>query len=133
MQQKAITPSANLQVRIEREQSLDRAQQTAVGTQSGDSKLNDGRRLAWFSLCEAGAKQVFFVLTMLRPFTGVNLDPATASQETATLHSRPPLEDEPLGQASCPDMPRSQSKSGISWRTPWLYVILLILVGLLLF
>lgn len=150
MQQNVKTLQANVE-RLDGEtgqrQSFDRMEQAVPWTDPVDSKLDDLRRLAWLSVklcnsflhrwlnvCEVGVEEVFFALTMLRPFAGVNLDPMTAPQETASLHSRPLLEENSfLSPADSLDLSRSQPRLEISWRTPWLYLILLLLVWLLLF
>ncbi len=128
-------------------ESLDRMEEAAPRTEPCDSKLENARRLAWagvklcnsflyrwFNLCEVGAGEIFYAMLMPRFFAQVDLDLATAPQETAILHSRHLLEENDfLRPASSPDVSRGQSKSAISWRTPWLYLIFLLLVWLLLF
>ena len=150
MRQKTMASQASFE-RLDwetgQEQSLDRIEQGSPWTEPGCSKLVNPRRLAWlgvklcnsffhrwFNLCEVGAEELLFALPMVRSFAGMDSDPMTASQETATLHSRPLLgERDFFSEADSPDMSGNQSKFEISWRTPWLYLVLLLLVWLLLF
>ena len=88
----------------------------------------------WLNLCEVGAEEIFFALTMLRPFSGVNLDPAAAPQEAATLNSPQLFEEQELGEeGNVEGISASRTRFTISWRTPWLYLIFALLLWLLLF
>ena len=126
---------------------LDRMEGATPRTEACDSKLANARRLAWvgvklcnsflyrwFNLCEVGAGEIFYAMLMPRFFAAVDFDPITAPQEMATLHSRHLLEEHDfLRPANSTGISGGQSKSEISWRTPWLYLIFLLLVWLLLF
>jgi hypothetical protein len=130
-----------------REWALDRLEEMRLSNEQGRTKLGDARRLAWagvklcnsllyrwFNLCEVGAEDLFYAFRMRRFFAGMDLDPATSPQETDTFHSHRVLEeDDYLRPANSPELPGSQSRSAISWRTPWLYLIFLLLIWLLLF
>jgi hypothetical protein len=129
------------------EQSLDRIEQAAPWTEPCYSKVVNARRLAWlgvklcnsflhrwFNLCDVGAEELLYALPMLHSFAGVDVDPMTAPQETATLHSRHlPGEHDFLSPANSRALSGNQSKFEVSWRTPWLYLVFLLLVWLLLF
>lgn len=132
---------------IEQEASLDRMEKAAPWTEPCSSKLGKMSRLAWLgvklgnsflhrwlNLCEVGAEEVFYALLTPRFFAGAELDPMTAPQETSTLHSGRLLgEHDFLRPANSPALTEVQSKFEISWRTPWLYLVFLLLVWLLLF
>ena len=94
----------------------------------------------WLNLCEVGVEEVFFALTMLRPFAGVNFAPVTEPQQSAPFNSRHLLEEREFSQTdnspATPEMPSNSAitwRYAISWRSPWLYLILLLLIWLLLF
>ena len=132
---------------IEREQSLDRVEEIALWTKPGYSELDNVRRLAWLgvklcrsflqrwlNLCEVGVEEVFFALTMLHSFAGVDLDSVTAPREMAALHSRQLVGEQDFSRTEdSPALSRNRSKFAIPWRTPWLYLVFLLLVWLLLF
>jgi hypothetical protein len=132
---------------IEQEEPLDRIGQADSGTESRHVQLSDAQRLAWmgvklcnsllhrwFNLCEVGLEEVFYALLMPRFFAEAELIPATASQETASLHSRHLSEDNDfLQSADSADSSGHWPELAISWKTPWLYLVLLLLVWLLLF
>jgi len=150
MQQKNLALEASFE-RLggenEQQQSLDQMEQVATWTEPCRLELVNLRRLAWrgiklctsflqrwFNLCEVGAEEVFFALTMLRSFAGVDFAPATSPRESAALHSIHLLgEQEFSSSADSPAQSRIESESAISWRTPWLYLVFLLLVWLLLF
>ncbi|MGA9669483.1 MAG: hypothetical protein WBQ94_09760 [Terracidiphilus sp.] len=131
----------------EQEKSLDPMEEMAFGTERGAYLLRDLRRLAWLgvklcnsllhrwlNLCEVVVEEVFYVLLMPHFFAEVELSPAIAPQETANLHSRHLLrENDFLGSANSPDSSGERSQFAISWRKPWLYLVLVLLVWLLLF
>ncbi|MGD0939237.1 MAG: hypothetical protein ABR905_05945 [Terracidiphilus sp.] len=97
-------------------------------------KLSNTFLWRWLNLCEVGVEEIFFALTMLRPFGGVNLDPLTAPQGTAALDSRRLTEEHSfLGDSNFRDSSERHPEPAISWRTPWLYFVLFLLVWLLLF
>jgi len=88
----------------------------------------------WLNVCEIGAEEIFFALTMLRSFSGVNLETVPAGQEAAALNSRSLFgERDSARETDSAEMAWSQPKAAISWRTPWLYLVLVLLVWLLLF
>jgi hypothetical protein len=132
---------------MERVESFERMEPADSGAEPHSSKLRDVRRLAWlgvklcnsllhrwFNLCEVGVEDVFYALLMPHFFAEVELVPVTASQETVSLHSNHPLEENGfLRQADSRDPSEDQPEPAISWRTPWLYLVLLLLVWLLLF
>jgi len=147
MQQKTVTSQTSFAGQIEREELLDPMERMESAAEPGYASLDDLRRLAWrgvklsssflqrwLNICEVGFEEVFFALTMLRPFAGVNLDPVTAPQETATLDSHRLMEENDFLQPdNSQGISASPSNPAISWRTPWLYLILFVLVWLLLF
>ena len=150
MRQKTLTSQASFE-RLDREtgqgRALDRMVEMGTPAEQGRTKLGDARRLAWagvklcnsllyrwLNLCEVGAEDLFYAFRMRRFFAGMDLDPATAPQETAGFHSHRLLdEDDYLRPANSPELQGSRSRSAISWRTPWLYLIFLLLIWLLLF
>jgi hypothetical protein len=147
MQQKTPTSEASFAGQIEREESLNSLERMGSATAPSPTTLDDLRGMAWrgvklstaflqrwLNLCEVGVEEIFFALTMLRPFAGVNFEPVTAPRETAMFNSRHLLEEQEFSRAdSAPDMPEMPSNYAISWKTPWLYLILLLLIWLLLF
>lgn len=150
MRQKTLASSASFEGHdreTQREEFLDRTEVTASWTEPRCLKLDDLRRLAWLgiklcnafvqrwlNLCEVGVEEVFFGLTMLRSFAGVDLGAVTAPRETAILASRSLMEaHDSLRPASSPEMLWGHSNSTISWKTPWLYLVFPLLVWLLLF
>jgi hypothetical protein len=147
MQQKTLTSQASFAGQIEREESVDPMERMESATEPGHATLDDLRSFAWrgvklsssflqrwLNLCEVGVEEVFFALTMLRLFSGVNLDPVTAPQETSALDSHRLMEEHDFLQPdNSPGFSGSPSNPAISWKTPWLYLILLLLVWLLLF
>jgi len=147
MQQKTPTLPASFAEQIEREASLESMEQVGSAKEPSHAMLDELREMTWrgvrlstsflqrwLNLCEVGVEEMFFAVTMLRPFAGVNFDPITAPRETAIFNSRHLLEEQDFSRAdSSPDMPEMPSNYAISWRTPWLYLILLLLIWLLLF
>jgi hypothetical protein len=111
-------------------------------------KPSNGRKLAWrgvvlcncflhrwFNLCDCGAEAAFYLYAspLLRCFAGMNSGGAAGPQETAVLGSRHLLEQHGiLGRGNSPALDESPSKFEISWRSPWLYLSLLLLAWLLL-
>ena len=149
MRQKILVSQASFEGlgdEIDQEQSLDRIEQLENWTESRESKQATLHRLAWlavklcnsfvhrwFNLCEVSV-EVFYAMLTPRFFAGVDLDPMTAPQETATLHSGHLLRDQDYSRpANSTEMRENQSNYEISWKTPWLYFVLLLLIWLLLF
>jgi hypothetical protein len=147
MRQKTLVDEAGcdgLDRESEQEDSLESIEQANSGAVPRSLKLSDARRLAWlglklcnswlyrwFNLCEIGVEEVFYALLMPHFFAEVELVPATASQEAATRHS---LEENGyFSPADSPEPSSDRPEPAISWRTPWLYLVLLLLVWLLLF
>jgi hypothetical protein len=85
----------------------------------------------WFNLYDLGIEQDLYVSPLLRRFAGMDLCHAGAPQETASLCrcDLPGREDflEPEYSAA---LPGRESKSGIPWRSPWLYLSLLLFAWL---
>lgn len=150
MRQKTLASQASferLDWQTGQQQSLDRMEQGSPWTESGHSMPFNLHRLAWlgvklcssffhrwFNLCEVGAEELLFALPMVRCFAGMDSDPMTAPQETATLPSRHLVgERDFFSEANSPEMSGYQSRFEISWKTPWLYLVFLLLVWLLLF
>ncbi len=147
MRQKTLTTEMSferLDREMEREVSLDRTEQTRISTEPSRVRLV---KFAWVSiklcnsllyrmlnLCEVGVDEVFYAFRMRRFFAGMELNPVTVPQESATFHSHPLLEeDNYLRPANSQDISGRRSNFEISWRTPWLYMVLLLLIWLLLF
>jgi hypothetical protein len=113
----------------------------------GWQKPGNGRRLAWlgvelcssflhrwFNVYEIGAEDALYALPGLRRFAGVNLGSIAAPCETVSLHARRLLERHDFSRpVNSQAFSGSPLESGISWRTPWLYLPFLLLVLLLLF
>jgi hypothetical protein len=150
MQQETLASEASvegLDREMEQESSLEGMQQVGSGMEQGDSKLSDARRLAWlgvklcnsllhrwFNICEVGVEEIFYALLMPHFFAEVELAPVTASQEKAGFSSHRLLgENDFLRPAESSESSGDRPESAISWRTPWLYLVLLLLVWLLLF
>jgi IS5 family transposase len=155
MWQKSLVTQANTdELGRETEQGLsfDRQEQLTPWTEDVDlapaescnPKPGSVRRLArlclklcsclfhrWFNLYDLGIEEDLYISPLLRRFAGMDLGPATAPQETATLRSR-----NLSGQNGflVPEYPAAllggTSKSGIPWRSPWLYLSLLLLAWL---
>jgi hypothetical protein len=131
----------------EQEQSIGWTKQESPATEPGSSKLDNVRRLAWlgvklcssflhrwFNLCEFSAEAFLCALPRIHSFTGVGLEAITAPQETSSFHLGDLLgEQDLLRLGKSPDLSANQSKFDVSWRTPWLYLVFLLLVWLLLF
>jgi hypothetical protein len=150
MRQKTLVEEAGcdgLDREYEQEDSLESIERATSGAQLRSFELSDARRLAWlglklcnswlyrwFNLCEIGVEEVFYALLMPHFFAEVELVPATASQEAATRYSNhSPEENGYCRPADSPEPSRDRPEPAISWRTPWLYLVLLLLVWLLLF
>jgi hypothetical protein len=127
---------------------LDRETEQATAVAGPRSlNLNDVRKLAWqcvklcnsmlhrwFNSCEADVEEVFYALLMPHFFAEVELVPVSVSQDAATRRSDQLLEGNGyLRAADYPEASSDRQESVISWRTPWLYLVLLLLVWLLLF
>jgi hypothetical protein len=88
----------------------------------------------WFNLCEVGMEEVFYALMVPRFFAELETVPVAARQQSAALYSHHLMEENDFVRPA-----DSQDRSGyrpeptISWRTPWLYLVLILLVWLLLF
>jgi hypothetical protein len=150
MQHKTLTSAASIERldrEIERGESLDPMEAIASSTEPRRSRLDGPCRLAWrgvgfcnsflsrwLNLCEVGVEDVFYAFRMRSFFAGADMEPVTAPQEIATFRSHRVLEEDDYPEPEdSSTMPGSQSKLAISWRTPWLYLIFLLLVWLLLF
>jgi hypothetical protein len=141
MRQQTLTSEAAFEG-IDRE-----TEQATAGAEPRSLNLNDVRKLTWqcvklcnsflhrwFNLCEVGVEEVFYALLMPHFFAEVELVPVTASQEVPPRHALRLLEDNGYSrQADPPEPSMDRPESAISWRTPWLYLVLLLLVWLLLF
>jgi hypothetical protein len=111
-------------------------------------KPGNGRKLAWrgvelcnsilhrwFNLCDCGAEAALYLYAspLLRCFAGVDSSGASAPHEAAAFGSRHLLEQHGLlGPEVSPALPGSGPKFEISWRSPWLYLSLVLLAWLLL-
>jgi IS5 family transposase len=111
-------------------------------------KPGNGRKLAWrgvvlcnsflhrwFNLCDCGAEAAlyFYASPLLRCFAGMDSSGAAAPHKTTAFGSRHLIEQHGLlGPEDSPAPPGSGSKFEISWRSPWLYLSLLLLAWLLL-
>jgi IS5 family transposase len=137
-----------------REPSLDPYELTAHWTERSVPadpwfpKPGHGRKLAWrgvelcnsflhrwFNLCDCGAEAALYLYAspLLRCFAGMDSSGAAAPHETTTFRSRHLLEQHGLlGPEVSPALPGSESKFEISWRSPWLYLSLVLLAWLLL-
>jgi len=149
MRQKILVSQASLEghgEKTEQELLLDRREQIERWTEASDSKQATVHRLAWlavklcssfvhrwFNLCEVSA-EVFYAMLTPRFFAGMEFDSMTASQETVTLHSGRLVREQDYSRPEIShEMPGNQSNFEISWKTPWLYFVLLLLIWLLLF
>ena len=149
MRQKILVSQASFEGlgdEIDQEQSLDRIEQLENWTESRESKQATLHRLAWlavklcnsfvhrwFNLCEVSV-EVFYAMLTPRFFAGMEFDSMTASQETVTLHSGRLVREQDYSRPEIShEMPGNQSNFEISWKTPWLYFVLLLLIWLLLF
>ena len=115
--------------------------------ESGSPMLDSALRLAWlglkllntifhrwFNLCEVGMEEVFYALMVPRFFAELEAVPATARQQSASLYSPHLMEENDFVRpADSQDMSGYRPEPAISWKTPWLYLVLLLLVWLLLF
>lgn len=140
------TGSQNLDEGLGLEPGLHPARQAAC-IELCSSRFDTLRRWAWLgarlstsflsrslNLCEFGAEAFLCMMPRIHSFAGMDFDPMTAPQETASFHSGELLGDRDLlGLAGSPALAGSQSKLAISWRTPWLYLVFLLLAWLLLF
>jgi len=143
MRQKTLTTKmtfARLDREMEREESLDRTAQIVDLTEPSHARLLNVHRLAWLgvklcnsllyrmlNLCEVGADEVFYAFRMRRIFAEMDLNPANFRSHHVLK------ENDSLRPANSLDLSGSQSNFEISWRTPWLYLIFLLLIWLLLF
>ena len=137
-----------------RELSLDPNELTAhwterlVPAEPWFPKPGNGRKLAWrgvmlcncflhhwFNLCDCGAEAALYLYAspLLRCFAGMNSGGAAAPHETTALRSRHLMEQHgTLGRGNSPALDEIRSDFEISWRSPWLYLSLLLLAWLLL-
>jgi hypothetical protein len=85
----------------------------------------------WFNLYDLGIEQDLYVSPLLRRFAGMDLGYVTAPQETATLRScNFPGQNGILRPEFPTALAGRGSKSGIPWRSPWLYLSLLLFAWL---
>ncbi len=119
-----------------------------VPTELWFPKPGNGRKLAWrgvvlcnsflhrwFNLCDCGAEAALYLYAspLLRCFAEMDLSGAAAPHDVAALGSRHLLEQRGhLGPEVSPALSGSGSKFEISWRSPWLYLVLVLLAWLLL-
>jgi hypothetical protein len=141
----------NLDAVANRELFLEQLEQGASSTETlspaelDDSQSDNGRRLMWrgaklcssvlhrwFNLYDFGAGGALYALPVLRRFAGMELDCAVSSNEMNDLGSRHLEERGFVGPSDSPALSVSQSRAEISWRTPWLYLFLVLVVWLLL-
>jgi hypothetical protein len=134
----------------EQGQSLDQIEQATPWAETlslgeaYNSKSGNGRRLArlslklcsclfhrWFNLYDLGIEEDLYVSPLLCRFAGMDLGHATAPQETAALRScNFPGQNGFLEPEFPTALPGRESKSGMPWRSPWLYLSLLLLAWL---
>jgi hypothetical protein len=107
-------------------------------------KSGNGRRLArlgfklcscffhrWFNLYDLGIEEDLYVSPLLRRFAEMDLGHSTALQETAPLRSNSLPGQDGFLEAEYPAaLLGRESKSGIPWRSPWLYLSLLLMAWL---
>jgi hypothetical protein len=85
----------------------------------------------WFNLYDLGIEEDLYISPLLQRFAGMDLGHSTALQETATLRaSNLPGQSGFLKPAYSTALPGRESKSGIPWRSPWLYLSLLLFAWL---
>jgi hypothetical protein len=131
------------------EQILDRMEQAApcaeplASVEPCDPKPGRGRRLArlgiklfscffhrWFNLYELGLEEYLYVSPMLCRFAGMNLGRAAVPQQAAAIRSLDlPEQDNPFRPDYSTALPR-EPKSGVPWKSPWLYLSLALLAWL---
>lgn len=88
----------------------------------------------WLDLYGSGAEDGLHALPVPQGFARDGLNQAAASHEIAASRSQHLMgQSGLLGPGSPPALPRSRTDFDISWRTPWPYLSLLLLVLLLLF
>jgi hypothetical protein len=107
-------------------------------------KPGNGRRLArlgmklcsclfhrWFNLYDLGIEEDLYVPPVLRRLAGMELCRAGAPHQMASLPSRGlPGRDGFLEQDYSEALPGRESKSGIPWKSPWLYLSVLLMAWL---
>jgi hypothetical protein len=112
--------------------------------ESCSPKPGNGRRLAgfcwklctclfhrWFNLYDLGLEEDLYVSPVLRRFAGAGLCHAAASHETAILRSgNLPEQNDFLQAKYSAALPEGERKSGIPWKSPWLYLSLVLLAWL---
>jgi hypothetical protein len=85
----------------------------------------------WFNLYDLGIEDDLYISPLMRRFAGMDLCRTAALQETAAFRSSNLTERdgylEPEYNAA---LPERKSKSGIPWRSPWLYLSLLLFAWL---
>jgi IS5 family transposase len=85
----------------------------------------------WFNLYDLGIEEYLYVSPLLRRFAGMDLGHASVARDTATLRSgNLPGQSGFLEPAYSTALPGRESKSGIPWKSPWLYLSLLFLAWL---
>jgi IS5 family transposase len=110
-------------------------------------KPGNGRKLAWrgvelcnsflhrwFNLCDCGAEAALYLYAspLLRCFAGLDSSGGAAPHEAA-FGSRRLLDQQGLlGPEDSSPLSGSGPKFEISWRSPWLYLLLILLAWLLL-
>ena len=107
-------------------------------------KPGKGRRLArlglklcsclfhrWFNLYDLGIEEDLYVPPVLRRLAGMDLCRAGAPHQMATVPSRDLAgRDDFMEQEYSEALPERESKSGIPWKSPWLYLSELLLAWL---
>jgi hypothetical protein len=88
----------------------------------------------WFNLCEVGMEEVFYALMVPRFFAELETVPVNVRQQSVALYSHHLMEENDFVRpADSQDRSGYRPEPAISWKTPWLYLVLLLLVWLLLF
>jgi hypothetical protein len=88
----------------------------------------------WFNIYDCGAEAALYLYAspLLRCFAGTDSDRAAVRHESSAPRFRDILERRGLSRpGDFPSLPGRQPELDISWRSPWLYVSLLLLALLL--
>jgi hypothetical protein len=85
----------------------------------------------WFNLYDLGLEEDLYILPVLRRFTETDSRHVAAQRGTSVSYPHDYMETDHFPEPEyTPASPARESKSGIPWRSPWLYVSVLVLAWL---